>query len=195
MAAYPPARPVAPEGARARIQRALKLSPLFERASRGSRDAAAAAGELAGVPGGTRVGRRGARPEARGGSCRGGARAVVVVGGGGGGGGRVAADGRVVPLGYRGSGDILGESCLGHAPVHAENGIAMEELEYASIPLDVVDALLAEDAGLGPAALALLLARQRETEDRIESLLFRNVEGRLAEFLLKAADRSVVPTP
>ncbi len=47
----------------------------------------------------------------------------------------------------------------------------------------------------GPAALSLLLARQRETEDRIESLLFRNVEGRLAEFLLKAADRWGVPTP
>jgi CRP-like cAMP-binding protein len=178
------ARRIAPEGARARIQRALKLSPLFERASRASRDVAAAAGELEVVPGGTAVVRQGEQPAA-----------LVVIGRGRARLERVASDGRMVPLGYRGSGDILGESCLGHAPAHTENGIAMEEMEYASIPLDIVDTLLAEDAGLGPAALALLLARQRETEDRIESLLFRNVEGRLAEFLLKAADRWGVPTP
>src|SRR5262249_31781136 len=66
---------------------------------------------------------------------------------------------------------------------------------YVRLPVHVVGAALAEDAGMGPAALSLLLARQRETEDRIESLLFRNVEGRLVEFLLKAADRWGVPTP
>ena len=49
-----------------------------------------------------------------------------------------------------------------------------------TLPLPVLDGLLAQDSALGSAALSLLLARQRETEDRIESLLFRNVEGRLA---------------
>jgi CRP/FNR family cyclic AMP-dependent transcriptional regulator len=179
-----PARRVAPEGARVRIQRTLKLSPLFEHASRASRDAAAAAGELGVVPGGTVVIRQGEASDA-----------LVVIGRGRARVERLAGDGRVVPLGYRGSGDVLGESCLGHTPAHAESAIAMEELEYARIPLGTLDALLAEDSALGPAVLSLLLARQRETEDRIESLLFRNVEGRLAEFLLKAADRWGVPTP
>jgi CRP/FNR family cyclic AMP-dependent transcriptional regulator len=179
-----PARRVPPEGARARIQRALKLSPLFEHASRASRDIAAAAGELGVVPGGTVVIRQGEAPDA-----------LVVIGRGRARIERLAGDGRVVPLGYRGSGDVLGEACLGHTPAHAESATAMEELEYALIPLPVLDALLAEDGALGPAVLSLLLARQRETEDRIESLLFRNVEGRLAEFLLKAADRWGVPTP
>jgi len=100
-----------------------------------------------------------------------------------------------VPLGYRGSGELLGEACLGHAPAHREKATAMEEVEYVRIPLPVVDDLLAQDAALGPAVLALLLARQRETEDRIASLLFRDVEGRLAEFLLQAADRWGVPNP
>jgi CRP-like cAMP-binding protein len=109
---------------------------------------------------------------------------------------RAAGGGRlVVPLGYRGSGDVLGEACLGHAPEHAENATAMEETEYARIPLQVIDALVADDAALGPAVLALLLARQRATEDRIQSLLFRNVQGRIAEFLLDAAERWGVPSP
>jgi CRP-like cAMP-binding protein len=71
----------------------------------------------------------------------------------------------------------------------------MEEVEYVRLPLPLVDDLIAQDPALGPLVLALLLLRQRETEDRIESLLFRNVEGRLVEFLLKAADRWGVPTP
>jgi CRP/FNR family cyclic AMP-dependent transcriptional regulator len=180
-----PVRRASSDSVRTRIQRALKLSPLFERASRASREAAVAAGELDVVPGGTVVIRQGAPPDA-----------LVVIGRGRARIERTAEDGRVVPLGYRGSGVVLGESCLGgHEVAHGENATAMEELECARIPLPVVDGLLAEDAALGPAVLALLLARQRETEDRIESLLFRNVEGRLAEFLLKAADRWGVPTP
>jgi len=179
-----PARRVVPEGVRARVQRALKLSPLFERASRASREAAVAASELEVAPGGTVVIRQGAPPDG-----------LLVIGRGRARVERIAADGRVVPLGYRGAGELLGESSLGHAAAHAENGTAMEELEYARIPLAVVDSILAEDDGLGPAVLSLLIARQRETEDRIESLLFRNVEGRLAEFLIKAAERWGVPTP
>ena len=184
MTALEPVRRAPPEGARARIQRALKQSPLFERASRSSREAAAVAGELEVVPGGTVVIRQGAAPDGL--SVIGRGRVRVE---------RVAADGRLVPLGYRGAGDVLGESCFGHAAAHDENATAMEELEYARIPLAVLDTLLAEDAALGSAAFALLLARQREIEDRIESLLFRNVEGRLAEFLVQAADRWGVPNP
>ena len=51
------------------------------------------------------------------------------------------------------------------------------------------------DPALSSALLGVLLARQREAEDRIESLLFRNVEGRVVEFLLKAAERWGVPSP
>jgi CRP-like cAMP-binding protein len=179
-----PARRAASEGTRARIQRTLRLSPLFERASRASREAAQTAGELVVAPGGAVVVEQGSVPDA-----------LVVLGRGRARLERLAPDGRIVPLGYRGSGELLGEACLGHAPAHREKATAMEEVEYVRIPLPVVDDLLAQDAALGPAVLALLLARQRETEDRIASLLFRDVEGRLAEFLLQAADRWGVPNP
>lgn len=175
---------VAPEGVRARIQRALKLSPLFEGASRATRDAAMNASDLRVVSGGTVVIRQGTAPDA-----------LMVIGRGRARIERIAADGRLVPMGYRGSGDVLGESCLGHTVEHSDSATAMEEVELVRIPLLLMDDLLVQDPALGPAVLSLLLARQRETEDRIESLLFRNVEGRLIEFLLKAAARWGVPMP
>jgi CRP-like cAMP-binding protein len=180
------ARHAAPpeSGASARIHRALGLTPLFGRASRPSREAAAAAAAIEVVPGGTVVIRQGSVPDA-----------LLLIGRGRARIDRTSADGRVVPLGYRGPGDVLDASSLGHAAVHEENATAMEEMEIVRLPLPAVDALLTRDAEIGPAALALLLARQRETEDRIASLLFRDVEGRLAEFLVKAADRWGVPTP
>src|SRR4029078_7554652 len=76
-----------------------------------------------------------------------------------------------------------------------ENAIAMEETEVVRIPVSVVEEFVAADPNMGSPVLALLLTRQRETEDRIESLLFRNVEGRVVEFLLKAAERWGVPSP
>jgi CRP-like cAMP-binding protein len=178
------ARRAAPEGARARIARALKLSPLFERASRATRDAVTAGGELETAPGGALVIRQGAAADA-----------LVVLGRGRARLERLAPDGRVVPLGYRGGGDVLGEACLGRVAEHRESATAMEEVEIVRLARPLMDAVIAQDPGLYPAVLGLLLARQRETEDRIESLLFRNVEGRLAEFLLKAADRWGVPSP
>jgi CRP-like cAMP-binding protein len=170
---------------RIRIQQTLKLSPLFERVSRTTRDAAIDAAQVDVVPGGTLVIEQGSTPQAllvlgrRG-------RARIE---------RTAADGRVVPLGYRGRGDVLGESCLGRAKKHGESAITMEETELVRIPLSAVHEFFAEDPAMGPAVLGLLLTRQRETEERIESMLFRNVEARLCEFLLKAADRWGVPTP
>ena len=108
---------------------------------------------------------------------------------------RVMADGRSIPLGYRGAGDILGESCLTQQPTHAETATAMEETEIVRIPHTLVNDIMHDDPGMAPAVFTLLLQRTRETEDRIESLLFRNVEGRVVEFLLKAADRWGVPSP
>jgi CRP-like cAMP-binding protein len=166
------------------MQRVLKLSNLFERASRTSRETVLAAAELTVSPGGARIIEQGSAPDA-----------LVVLGRGRARLERLAPDGRAMPLGYRGSGDVLGESCFGDAPRHDESATAMEEVEQLRIPLPVLRAVLAEDAGLATAALSLLLSRQRATEDRIESLLFRNVEGRLVEFLLEAAERWGVPTP
>lgn len=172
------------DGARARIHRALKLSPVFEKASRSSRDAALAAGSVEVLPSEARILDQGAS-----------ASSIVVLGRGRARVEHVASGGRAVPLGYRGSGDMLGESCLGQGAEHTETATAMEEVEAVRIPLAVMHSLMASDPALSSAVMALMLARQRDIEERIESMLFRNVEGRLAEFLLKAAERWGVPTP
>jgi CRP/FNR family transcriptional regulator, cyclic AMP receptor protein len=178
------AAPGSAEGVRGRIQRALKLSQLFERTSKTTRDAALAAATMEIVPGGTLILAQGTPIEA-----------LIILGRGRARVERAAADGKVVPLGYRGSGDVLGEACFGQPPIAGENTSAMEEAELVRLPVAAVEEFVTTDPGLSSAVLALLLTRQRETEDRIESLLFRNVEGRLVEFLLKAADRWGVPTP
>jgi CRP/FNR family transcriptional regulator, cyclic AMP receptor protein len=178
------ASPGGAEGAKARIQRALKLSQLFERTTRVTRDAAVAAATLEVVPGGTLIFRQGAPIDA-----------LVILGRGRARIERTAADGKVVPLGYRGSGDVLGEALFGRSKIAGENTSAMEEAELVRLPVATVEGFAATDPALASAVVGLLLTRQRETEERIESLLFRNVEGRLVEFLLKAADRWGVPTP
>jgi CRP/FNR family transcriptional regulator, cyclic AMP receptor protein len=169
---------------RGRVQRMLKLSPLFERSARGTKEAVLSVAAIELIPSGGLVIEQGAAPES-----------LVFLGRG-----RARVERRVgpelvVPLGYRGSGDVLGEACLGRIKRYGESAVAMEEAEVVRLPLKHVHELIAADAAMGAAALALLVARQRETEDRIESMLFRNVEGRLAEFLLKAADRWGVPMP
>jgi CRP-like cAMP-binding protein len=179
----PEARRSPSEVPRSRAARALRLSPLFDRAARSTRDAAAAAATSEVVPGGTILFEQGAPVDA-----------LVILGRGR---ARVerSAAGGTVPLGYRGSGDALGESCLGGHDTRTERAVAMEEAEIIRVPIALARDLLAADPVFGGAVLTLLVARQREIEDRIESMLFRNVEGRLAEFLLKAADRWGVPTP
>ena len=172
------------ENAKSRIQRTLRQSPMFERASRGTRDAVVEAAIIEVLPGETRIIEQDAN-----------ASTLVVLGRGRARLERATTEGRNVPLGYRGSGDVLGESCLGKSRKHTESASAMEEAEGVRIPLDLVLQLMSTDASLGASVVAMLLDRQRQIEDRIESMLFRNVEGRLVEFLLQAADRWGVPTP
>lgn len=171
------------EGAKSKIQRALKLSPLFERVSRTTREAVIGAAVLEVAPANTVILAEGMTADA-----------LLLLGRGR---ARVErrSSGRTFPLGYRGPGDVLGEACLGREKKHAETATTMEEAEVVRIPLAIVDDLSSADPSIGPAIVTLLVARQREVEDRIESMLFRNVEARLAEFLLKSASRWGVPVP
>jgi CRP/FNR family transcriptional regulator, cyclic AMP receptor protein len=180
----PDARRTPSELMRARVARALKLSPLFAQADRTVREAVLDAASLDVVAAGAAIVEQGAPVDTLVLLARGRARVE-----------RSTGDGSAFPLSYRGSGDVLGESCLGGAEVRTERVVAMEESEVVRVPLSLVRELCDANAALGGAVLALLLARQRETEDRIESMLFRNVGGRLAEFLLKAAERWGVPSP
>jgi CRP/FNR family transcriptional regulator, cyclic AMP receptor protein len=174
----------ATEPPKTRLQRTLKISRLFDRVTRSTRDAALERAELLTLPGGATVFEQGSA-----------AAWLYILGRGRARLERVIPGGRVVPLGYRGPGDVLGEVVFGDLPEHLEAAIAMEPVEVARLSAPFARELFAADPGMHPPLLALLVARHRESEDRIESLLFRTVEGRVAEFLVHAADRWGVPTP
>jgi CRP-like cAMP-binding protein len=177
-------RRVAVDAPKVRIQRALKLCALFEKASRATCEGAIEVAQVEVVAGGAPLVEQGQPVTSLAVLGRGRARVE-----------RKTSGGHLVPLGYRGSGDLLGEACLAGAENHEESAVAMEESEVVRVPIDAMRGYLANDAALGLAVVGLMLVRQRETEDRIESLLFRDVEGRLAEFLLRSAERWGVPSP
>jgi CRP-like cAMP-binding protein len=108
---------------------------------------------------------------------------------------RALNEGHTLSLGYRGAGDVLGEAALGGAPNYRESAIAMEDVEALTVPIQVIRNAMAADQPLASALMATLVERQIDTEERLASLLFRNVEARLAEFLLKAATRWGIPDP
>lgn len=108
---------------------------------------------------------------------------------------RSSSDGKTLLVGYRGAGDLLGEAALGGVPAHRENAIVTENVDALLVPLATMKQLLASDAGMSSALLATMLERQLDTEERLASVLFRNVEARLCEFLTKAAARWGVPDP
>jgi CRP-like cAMP-binding protein len=108
---------------------------------------------------------------------------------------RATNDGRSLSLGYRGAGDLIGEAALGGATAHRESAIATEDVEALSLPVTTMRSLMAADPALAGAVMASLVDRQGDTEERLASMLFRNVEARLAEFLTKAATRWGIPDP
>jgi CRP-like cAMP-binding protein len=108
---------------------------------------------------------------------------------------RSMSDGRSLSLGYRGAGDFLGEAALGSVTVHRESAVAAEDVEALTVPVTTLRTLMAQDPALASAVLSMMVERQGDTEERLASMLFRNVEARLAEFLMKAMARWGIPDP
>jgi CRP-like cAMP-binding protein len=108
---------------------------------------------------------------------------------------RGLSDGKTLSLGYRGAGDILGEASLGGVAQHRESAIATEDVEALQIPVLTFKNLMGTDASFAAAVVSMLIERHTDTEERLASMLFRNVEARLCEFLLKAATRWGIPDP
>jgi CRP-like cAMP-binding protein len=110
--------------------------------------------------------------------------------------------GRSLPLGHRGPGDSVGETGL-VAGSASETAVVADAVDGLVVPLASLRKLMLQDGALRLAAIALLVGRCRASEDRLEALLLRSVEGRLASFLLAAlarwgqphADGAVIAVP
>ncbi|WP_437967787.1 Crp/Fnr family transcriptional regulator [Sorangium sp. So ce260] len=157
-------------------ERILSCSPLAQLASP-SRRALLDLGRIERLARRQRIGQQGAPP-----------RHLVVLGAG-----RVkverVVEGRVVPLGHRGPGDLVGESALAGATAASESATVLDEGEGLVVPLPGLARLIAADAALRQALAAALVARKLEIEARLGSLLLCTVEARLLEFLRAAAAR------
>ena len=108
---------------------------------------------------------------------------------------RSLGESRSLSIGYRGAGDLIGEAALGGISAYRESAVATEDVEALLVPVGTVRALIAADQAFGSAFVAMLVDRHGDTEERLASMLFRNVEARLAEFLVKAAARWGIPEP
>ena len=100
---------------------------------------------------------------------------------------------RVVTLAYRGPGELLGESCVAGADTHEDSALAQDTVEAVMIPARLVARLLDAHTGFCRRLLAVMGERRREIEVRLQALLTRSVESRLAEFLLDAATHYGIP--
>jgi len=106
---------------------------------------------------------------------------------------REGGESRLLTVAYRVGGELLGETALTEARTYRATATATEEVDAVRIPLSTVEALLAENPSFSNRMLALMVERRLQAERRVESLLSRTVESRVAEFLLDAAARHGVP--
>jgi CRP/FNR family transcriptional regulator, cyclic AMP receptor protein len=163
---------------KARIQGALVSCALFRSAAAATVDTAATAASFDAIPRGKPVVQQGSTASAFVVLARGRARVE-----------RSLVSGDVLPLGYRGVGEVAGESALVGTEQYTENVVAMDECEVVRIPTPTMSTVLRSDPAVSQALVNVVLQRQAEVEDRLTSLLFRPVEGRVVEFLLQAASR------
>lgn len=103
--------------------------------------------------------------------------------------------GRAFVLGHRGPGEMVGEAALAGQGAALEHAVVLDEVEALSFGVAGLRKLVAADPELRVAATAALVERQLEAESRLSSLLLRDVEARLVEFLTSAARRWGLPHP
>lgn len=102
---------------------------------------------------------------------------------------KVTRDGKALTLSYCGPSELFGESCLVAGEPRSEMAEAMENAMVTEIERTDFDMLLQQHAQLGRAMTKLLAKRRRELENKLETLVFRDVTSKLAELLLQLADQ------
>jgi CRP/FNR family cyclic AMP-dependent transcriptional regulator len=100
---------------------------------------------------------------------------------------KVTRDGKELTLAYRGPGEIFGETCLIDGGPREEMAEAMENALVTEIQRPEFERLLQTQAMLGYRMTKTLAQRRREVEAKIENLVFKDVNSKLAELLLRLA--------
>jgi len=99
---------------------------------------------------------------------------------------------RELTLGYYGPGDLLGEMSLVDPEARLET-VVLDYVEALRIPPRLIKMVMAENLEFASAMHRLMGERRLLAERRIDALLTRSVESRVAEFLLDASSRHGIP--
>ena len=97
---------------------------------------------------------------------------------------KVSRDGKELTLAYRGAGQLFGELCVFEAQPREEMAEAMKNAIITELPAERMRELLLADAALAFKFAAIIGARRREMETKLEHLVFRDVHAKLAALLL-----------
>lgn len=101
---------------------------------------------------------------------------------------KVTRDGKALTLSYCGPSELFGEGCLVEGGPREEMAEAMENSMVTEVERSDFEKLLQQHASLGFHMTRLLAKRRRELENKLETLVFRDVTSKLAELLLQLAD-------
>lgn len=101
---------------------------------------------------------------------------------------KVTRDGKALTLNYVGPSEVFGETCLIEGGPREEMAEAMENSMITELERNDVEKLLQNHAPLGFQLTRILAQRRRELENKLETLVFRDVTSKLAELLLSLAE-------
>jgi CRP/FNR family cyclic AMP-dependent transcriptional regulator len=101
---------------------------------------------------------------------------------------KVTRDGKALTLSYCGPSELFGETCLIEGGPREEMAEAMENSMVTEIERGDFERLLQAHSALGYQMTKILARRRRELENKLETLVFRDVTSKLAELLLGLAE-------
>lgn len=108
---------------------------------------------------------------------------------------RVTSDGKELTIAYRTQGEVFGELCVLDGGPREEMAETADPTVALAIPRERFDRLVAEHLPLAYAFARQLMERRQALERRIEDLIFRDVNSKLAELLLLFAERNGIADP
>jgi CRP/FNR family transcriptional regulator, cyclic AMP receptor protein len=100
---------------------------------------------------------------------------------------KVTRDGKELTLAYRGPGELFGEIALVEGGPREEMAEAMENALLTEMERGDFERLIQTQPLLGLRLARLLTQRRRDIENKIENLVFKDVNSKLAELLIRLA--------
>ncbi len=100
---------------------------------------------------------------------------------------KVTRDGKELTLAYRGPGEIFGELTIVEGGPREEMAEAMESALVTELDRGEFDKILRTESSVGYKLTKIVTQRRRELENKLEQLVFKDVNAKLAELLLRLA--------